>query len=223
MERIEEKPDQNNELKLKEQTILMPELGTVRDSKSFRIQAKNIGLTYPKCELPVEHALKAIKEKLELEYIIVAQEYHKDGSLHLHALIIAKQKLRISDQRYFDINGFHPNILVPRNVDDWLGYVKKNNKFVEDGYYHGTSQSAIQKRAAHNKLVMATNIHVLLDEGIIHAAHTKQYRDAKQIYEIDKCQSDLPLVIKRKYYWIYGDPASGKTWIAYHKFTSSDI
>jgi len=226
MEEIEsENQQQNNELKLYESEEV-PLLGTGIGDKSFYLQAKNIGLTYARCDMLPDQMLKAMKSllktkaKTELEYIIVSREYHEDGFPHLHALITTVVKIRTRDCKFFDVLGFHPNILNPiRNEDAWLRYVKKRNDYVEEGSYIGTNQSKLQKRAMHNKLVFEKPLTQLLEEGIIHASQTKQYRDAKLIYQLEKCQEVVPIDTPRTCIWLYGLSREGKSYYAYHSFS----
>ena len=64
--------------------ILLSKIGPMRPS---RIRAKGWFLTYPKCDVTPQAALEYLKEKFTIEEYVIAQEEHKDGTLHLHAFI----------------------------------------------------------------------------------------------------------------------------------------
>lgn len=99
------------------------------DIMSFRFNAKNVFLTYPKCaetkEALVEWAKKLDPKPLQW---CVAQEKHADGSLHLHCLLGYGGKINIRDQRHWDFNGHHPNIGPVRNINATLNYLHKEDE-----------------------------------------------------------------------------------------------
>lgn len=58
------------------------------DTKRFA--AKQLALTYPQCPLDKGTAAAQLKEALAdkgVQQIIVCQEHHSDGALHLHAYV----------------------------------------------------------------------------------------------------------------------------------------
>lgn len=85
-------------------------------SKSFRIQSKNIFLTYPQCQTPLTTFQNLINNffKDNLEKGVISQETHEDGNLHLHAALTLKTPMNSRDPKVFD--GLvdppkHPNIM----------------------------------------------------------------------------------------------------------------
>lgn len=63
----------------------------------------------------------------ELKKACIGQERHQDGGLHLHICAWYTHKLRFVDARYFDIEGYHPNVRGDRIKSDKraLEYVSK--------------------------------------------------------------------------------------------------
>lgn len=62
----------------------------------FRLNAKKLFLTYPKCSITKEEALEQLKAKLKhISKILVAHELHKDGTDHLHVYINLDKKCNI--------------------------------------------------------------------------------------------------------------------------------
>lgn len=102
-------------------------------SDNFRLQAKNIFATYPQCSLPLSVASNLIRDFFQgnLEYAILSQEAHADGSLHLHVVIVLRRAKHYRDSRFLDLehddNLWHGNYQAARNLKDVVNYVLKNN------------------------------------------------------------------------------------------------
>lgn len=96
---------------------------------SFRIDIKNVGLTYPKCDLTRERVLGFLQLLGGDNYqgCCVAIEQHADGSPHIHAYLRLHTKRCFRDARAFDIDSFHPNITGVRNARKWLTYIRKED------------------------------------------------------------------------------------------------
>ncbi|AGO64048.1 AC1 [Sweet potato leaf curl Henan virus] len=117
----------------------------------FRLQAKNIFLTYPKCPLSkdtVLELLKGIQCPSDKLFIRVAQEKHQDGSLHLHALIQFKGKCQFTNPRHFDLTHpnsstqYHPNFQSAKSSSDVKAYIEKDQDFVDSGVFQVDGRSA---------------------------------------------------------------------------------
>lgn len=93
----------------------------------FRLSCKNIFLTYPQCPLPKERVLAHLQSLLDCEYIKVCQERHEDGALHLHAILLCSTKKNIRNERFFDLDGFHPNVQAVKDVQSSLKYLDKED------------------------------------------------------------------------------------------------
>lgn len=107
---------------------------TVAPVRSFRFNAKNVFLTYPKCSETKEDLREYFKTfEPPVAFGIIAHELHEDGTDHLHAVIGFKTKYSTRDQRSFDWRGFHPNIQSPRVLSDVISYVRKDGAVVEFG------------------------------------------------------------------------------------------
>lgn len=83
---------------------------------TFRIESKNIFLTYPQCQTTLSQFQGLINARFgtNLEKGVISQENHKDGSLHLHAAICLKDRIRSRDPKVFDTlvdPPKHPNIM----------------------------------------------------------------------------------------------------------------
>lgn len=135
---------------------------------TFRVNRKKIGLTYS-CptdadENPIaDPTLEDIKirgmaacEKIKSFFMkkdegvfqyIIAWEKHESGKLHFHAWLNYDVALDISNERWFDIDGVHPNILKPGK--GWVSYCTKQGL---EHYITNVEQSvfgrALMKRTA---------------------------------------------------------------------------
>lgn len=96
------------------------------------LYAKNFFLTYPRCDLHPEYAIQGLQSIPHSEFLLfgkVAQETHEDGSLHLHAILGFSKKIRIRDERYFDLHFgddcYHGNYQGCKSVKNSLAYIDK--------------------------------------------------------------------------------------------------
>lgn len=93
---------------------------------TFKLQAKNIFLTYPRCSLTKDELLVFLKTFNPVK-VVIGKELHADGTPHLHALLKLANRLTTRDERVFDLSGHHPNIQPCRNVTATERYVTKDD------------------------------------------------------------------------------------------------
>lgn len=75
---------------------------------------------------------------LDIQQLFIAEESHKDGGTHFHALLSAKAGFDSQNERLFDIKGHHPNI---QKLKDWtkaIQYISKEDKDVLMKVYFNT-------------------------------------------------------------------------------------
>nr|ACF40537.1 RepA [Maize streak virus] len=97
-------------------------------NRQFSHRNANTFLTYPQCPENPEIVCQMIWELVghwNPKYIICAREAHRDGNLHLHALVQTEKPVRTTDPRFFDIKGFHPNIQSAKSVNKVRDYILK--------------------------------------------------------------------------------------------------
>lgn len=137
-------------------------------SNNFRIQAKNIFLTYPQCSLPPSAALRLISILLEnkLDYGLCVQEKHEDGNLHLHAVLVMKTKFSTRNERFFDLKVNdtvkHPKIEPVKNLYNAVRYLFKDPIGQVVGY--GCNPKDILKALEMKKGVKHVQIAYLITE-----------------------------------------------------------
>lgn len=119
------------------------------ETKKFSITAKGWFLTYPKCSLTKEEVLKALKEKRDgLNQVVVARELHEDGQPHIHAYLYYKDRFSCKNERFFDIDSFHPNVQSAKSLRAVQAYIKKDGDFIQEGIDYASELTAIQDHKA---------------------------------------------------------------------------
>lgn len=100
----------------------------------FRANAVNFFLTYSQCTLERQTLLDFF-QGLDPAPVwgIVAKELHQNGGQHYHCVFGYAEKRDIRNERYFDIEGFHPNITSPRSLAKVAKYVTKDGDSVSWG------------------------------------------------------------------------------------------
>ncbi len=88
-------------------------------NSEFRLNAKNIYLTFPTCDVTATVAMASLMRMMQdkIKYAIISTELHEDGTPHLHLLIQMIDKCNIRRADYLDtITGKHGNYQVFFNL-----------------------------------------------------------------------------------------------------------
>ena len=105
----------------------------------FRFQAKYGLLTYAQCGDLDPFAVVEHLGRLGAECII-GRETHEDGGLHLHAFFMFERKFESRNERVFDVDGRHPNIVRGyRTPELGYDYATKDGDIVGGGLARPTS------------------------------------------------------------------------------------
>jgi len=100
----------------------------------FRLNSKQLYLTYPKNDTTKEECLARIQAYFgsKLDWAVIAHEKHKDGDSHLHALVILKDRVNFSSFTTLDsFAGKHGDYRSAKSVTAVLQYVKKDTDYIE--------------------------------------------------------------------------------------------
>ena len=116
----------------------------IPNKNRFRLQAKNIALTYSNIEqqrtsFSHQELLEFLRTLPDVHYVLVSKEHHEDGNTHYHALVTLSKKPDIRNSRFFDYQGCHPNIQACKKVQAWKTYVKKDGDWLS---IHQTNRSS---------------------------------------------------------------------------------
>lgn len=103
--------------------------------RGFRLQARRFFLTFPQCATTKETAIDNAHSLLpDINWIVVCEEKHQDGSPHLHVALELKEKKHIRDPNFFDpIGGQHGNYQAMKNKAKCIEYVIKAGDFIAEG------------------------------------------------------------------------------------------
>ena len=190
-------------------------------TKTFRVQYKTIGLTYSRCPLDKKTILENLQKKLTLDEYYIVQEEHKDEKngtkYHIHAWFSLCSKPNIVNCKYFDIDGYHPN--VGKYKKSWVhNYLKKFDKEPLTNLSNGYVGLAKQ-----GKLVEAMELFAALKPAqfVINYERIKKHmkmmsrkRVIPHTHPLDTFKTQLDLSdwdCKKQSLVIVGRPGTGKT------------
>nr|WP_012477133.1 replication-associated protein [Candidatus Phytoplasma australiense]ABD04148.1 replication associated protein [Candidatus Phytoplasma australiense] len=164
---------------------------------NFRLQTKDIFLTYSKCPLGKEKIHNHIKQLMEsknqkIAYIISNTENHQDHKeIHTHVLFQLNKRCNLTSQRFFDLDGYHPKIENTRDVEKAIEYIKKDGDFVEEGTPN-RKKYVRQNQKEERKQLIYDEIFRLRDE---------YYNDDKlTINQVKKTLDDFIINLDRDFY-----------------------
>ena len=140
---------------------------------NFRLQAKNIFLTYSQCPISpsiVASALDALlKEKLS--YGLVCQESHQTtdsegaSGLHLHVLLVMKKKFHTRNCRFFDLtlgeSTYHPKMEPVRSLNATITYIWKEGNVIG---LHCDAKRVLQAAKKKQNVMVSVIAHQIMDE-----------------------------------------------------------
>lgn len=104
-----------------------------KKNKEFRIQTKELFLTYPKCEIEIVDALNQLNELLEINKYFIVRELHQDGSYHIHAYLRLSKVCDIKNPERLDLTSlknseqikYHGNYQVVKKRSAVISYCAK--------------------------------------------------------------------------------------------------
>lgn len=103
-------------------------------AKKYRLEARSIFYTWPKCKTAKEtvlHNLVQDFKKRDIKLIIVCQEQHKDGEPHLHALTVCDRPRNCSVPSWADkFAGKHGDYQSVRDVEASVKYIQKKGDWI---------------------------------------------------------------------------------------------
>lgn len=171
-----------------------------RRKNGFRLQGKNLYLTFPQCETSKEKVFQNLKDlkyegQSELwKFIIVGAEKHKDGNPHLHVVIQAWNKFTTRKADFFDqIAGKHGNYQSVRNLKKVVQYCIKDGDYISEGIdvteFMKQGRTGVFATAA-DHLQKGGSIRTL-DQGLV-IQHLKKLQDYASFLKMDDKTEKLP-------------------------------
>jgi len=119
---------QEKEAHLKEVTV--PKVLVSKKQRQGTITGTNWFLTFPRCEVSKETALKNLQDatRIQIKGCLIAQERHEDGGHHLHVGLWLHKAVRVPPS-YFDfIVGKHGNYLRMKSGYATINYLMKEDQ-----------------------------------------------------------------------------------------------
>ncbi len=107
----------------------------------FRLAAKNLYLTWPRCTLASSEALQSLQQtfaplSMTINHYLVCEESHKDGFPHLHAILWLNSEVSTRNANFADLSSgdqwFHGNYQSMKNEIRCVSYVTKCGNWISD-------------------------------------------------------------------------------------------
>lgn len=189
-------------------------------SGKFRLQAKNIFLTYPKCYAEKESLLEFLitHKSLDPKYVLIGKEKHADGTPHLHAYVQNKEKIDIRSPKALDFGDYHGNYVPAKgNYYEVYDYITKEDKgpvtWGEALMARNRAEETKLGIAARNKMLAESRLPALVDSGDIRMESYCQIKKCVQNYRMDSlCVGGF--MERRTCVWLCDHPGKGKSrWV----------
>jgi len=101
-------------------------------NETFRLNARNVYLTYPQCPMEMQDMLQELNEIKPYLHYCICRERHEDGNYHLHVLLQYETPCNVRRANYYDVRGYHPNVQSARDVKSILKYSRKDGNYEEN-------------------------------------------------------------------------------------------
>ena len=172
----------------------------------FRLNAKNIFATWPQCSETKEDVLARSLEFFgdQLEFAVVCQEEHEDGSPHLHAVFALKSRKSYRSPNCLDsLANSHGNYQAAKSLRASVKYVAKDGDFISHGVDVSTYLQAAKQKQSTKATVMAK--HLLegksleqinqLDPGffLMNQKKVREYQAAIAVWRLNPTRTWVPL------------------------------
>lgn len=206
-----------------------------KERKGFRHCAKTCLLTYPQCDKEKEWLMEKLM-RLAPEVVVVSKEdHHETEGKHLHAFVEFGKKKDIKDPRYFDFDGFHPNIGKDKTYGnktaksskiDMIKYVIKDGDYIEYGIDVKKYLGCVKSKKAYIDEMLVNGKMTLVEAVKEYPMFIHEYGKLKTNLLAFKSDEKTDKVganeeIKDKLsIWIYGTPGIGKSYSVRQCFTN---
>lgn len=151
-------------------------------------------------------------EKFDPKQYWICQEWHEGTEgLHFHVLAVFDQKLDTRNVRYFDIEGYHPNIQVPKKFAKVKAYVCKAGRFLHNERLDYSSFKGFEKRLRDYNTWKRS-----VDPGSNYSGLFEWCGVSLRLYGLNE------EFTKKRSLWIVGPPNCGKTY-GFYKVASANM
>lgn len=199
-------------------------------NRRFKIDTKNLFLTYPQNDTTPEVAMDRLKEhyKDDLNCAIVAQEKHKDGHNHLHIYCKLNNRFTTTKNTYFnfiaDKQGNYQSCKKPIDVIQYVSkageYITYNidpTKYIKQSKSHTTVQSKGIFKQITDEITKDTDYRDILDKyPDICLQHGKKIKD--YINDVKTAQKPKYRDWQMEVEYHYGETGTGKSRYAFKDY-----
>jgi len=123
----------------------------------FKFEAKYGLLTYAQCQNLDPFRVVTHLSEIGAECII-GREDHSNGGTHLHAFFMFERKFATRNERIFDVDGFHPNIVRGYGTPEkgW-DYATKDGNIVAGGLQRPSRNEDSGESTKWHEIILAEN------------------------------------------------------------------
>jgi len=106
--------------------------------KKFRLNAKNIFLTYSQTGNNITHSnlLEELRKKVQIENHLIGIEKHQDGGIHAHILLLLKKRCNLRSPKCLDLSIndkiIHGKYETAKNIKALMEYIIKDGNYMTD-------------------------------------------------------------------------------------------
>lgn len=180
-----------------------------------RLQGKKYLITYPQCTLLKEEVSEKLSAIADIKTFTISRELHQDGTPHIHAVLVLSSSPGTTNMRYFDIDGFHPNIKALKTISD----VERATKYIKkDGDYITNAEKRLSPRAELFKALVENpgglTIEFVKEHPEIMAVSYDSLQKWMAFLHPHVQVPPIQLRPKKRHIWYYGPSNTGKsTWL----------
>lgn len=180
----------------------MNTMNTKKDYTGYA--AKGWFCTWPHCPLKKEDVLDMLSDRYRLDKYVIAEEQHADGEPHLHAFLKLFKRKKFNASM-FDLGEYHGNYQPAKSWKCVDAYCKKDGNYITNE----DIDSARHNKAKRNMELIKMDPKEAVEGGYIGFCALPSFLKAKREW---KNLEEVPLLIERKCFWIYGEPRLGKSY-----------
>ncbi len=164
--------------------------GRPKKEKSFRIAAKKLFLTYPRCPMNLDQFEEQMKDKMKgsgiKEFLFVIEEHEDGGIPHIHAYIELNKKIDVKKEDQLDIFeydpsgesrvSYHGNYTAARNDRNSIEYLLKDSSGEKD-----EERGTLRMSAGIRNRIGLWNEYMNLDQAMINLAKQGKIEEAMSL------------------------------------------
>lgn len=200
-------------------------------SMPYDLNSSSLFLTYPQCPLDKQMAYDELFKRLQPQKLLVAQEKHKNGDLHLHVYAKLASTYRTKDPTALDLLGYHGNYQGCRSAKNVLKYCTKEEDYIASFDVAEALGTKSTRKEAMQSLILGkrTLEELVVDEPQFLYGYSKLKMDLLNYQKDTKSTKEnvpaflpnpwgkvLPTAWSRKcrHFWLYSErPNVGKSYL----------